>query len=127
MIMEYIHTGLAVSSEEKADRFYRDILGLEKSAPKTIDRNTIHAIFGIDSERVVMHYRSELVDFEIFVCPGYTAPEKQIAHSSFKVTDLADCVRQCREAGVDVIEVPKGSALLIFISDFDGNLFEMKQ
>ena len=125
--MEFAHTGLAVSSEERADHFYTDVLGLEKSEPKTVDNKTMQAIFGIDHELSVIHYRGETVDYEIFVCPGYKAPDKQIAHSSLKVTDVADIVHKCRDASMNVIEVPKGSVVLTFIFDYDGNLFELKQ
>ena len=127
MRMEFVHTGLAVSSEENADRFYRDVLGLAKSEPKTVDKKTMQASFGIDHELSVIHYRGETVDYEIFVCPGYKAPNGQIAHSSLKVTDLADIVHKCRDADMNVIEVPKGSVVLTFVSDYDGNLFELKQ
>ncbi len=42
--MEFIHTGLASSCEENADRFFIDILGLEKSEPKTLDKNLAQAL-----------------------------------------------------------------------------------
>jgi len=125
--MEIIHTGLAVSSEEKADRFFIDILGLEKSEPKIIDKKLTQAIFGINNELFVIHYQGGTVHYEIFVYQEYKAPEKQVAHSCIKVTDLAKIVNKCREAGVRVVEVPKGSVVVIFISDYDGNLFEVKE
>lgn len=125
--MEFIHTGLAASSEERADRFFIDILGLEKSDPKIIDKKLIQTLFGIDHELLMIHYRSETVDFEIFVTQEYQAPEKQATHSCIKVTNLADIVHKCRDAGLKIIEVPKGSGVVTFISDYDGNLFELKE
>ena len=124
--MEFIHTGLAASSEERADRFYIDILGLKKSGPKIIDKKLIQTLFGIDHELLMIHYQGGIVDFEIFVYVEYKAPEKQIAHSCIKVTDLKKIVHRCRNAGLKVIEVPKGSSVVTFISDYDGNLFEVK-
>ena len=125
--MEFIHTGLAVSSEERADRFFIDILGLEKSDPKIIDKKLIQTLFGIDHELLMIHYRGETVDFEIFVTQEYKAPEKQTAHSCVKVTNLADIVNKCRGAGLKVVEVPKDSGVVTFIFDYDGNLFELKE
>ncbi len=125
--MEFIHTGLAASSEERADRFFIDILGLEKSDPKIIDKKLIQTLFGIDHELLMIHYRGETVDFEIFVTQEYKAPEKQATHSCIKVTNLADIVNKCRDAGLKVVEVPKASGVLTFISDYDGNLFELKE
>ncbi len=124
--MKYIHTGLAASSEERADRFFVAILGLKKSEPRIINMNLAKALFGIHSELKMIHYQGGTVDFEIFVYKKYTAPEKQIAHSCIKVADVTKIVRICRDAEVKVVEVSKGSGVITFISDFDGNLFELK-
>ena len=125
--MKFIHTGLAASSEEKADRFYVDILGLEKSEPKTIDKKLSQAFFGIYSELIIIHYRGGTVHYEILVYQGYKAPEKQIAHSCIQVTDLANIINKCKDTGLKVVQVPKGSVVVTFISDHDGNLFEVKE
>ena len=125
--MKVIHTGLAASSEEKADRFFIDILGLEKSMPKILDKKLTQAIFGINNELLIIHYRGGTVDYEILVYQEYKAPEKQISHSCIQITDLINIVKKCRDAGVKVVEIPKGSAVITFISDYDGNLFEVKE
>ena len=125
--INFVHTGLAASSEENADRFFIDIFGLEKSEPKIIDKKLTHALFGIDDELLMIHYRGGAVDYEIFVHKEYIAPEKQIAHSCIKVNDLEKIVNKCKHAGLKVIEVPKGSGVITFISDYDGNLFEVKE
>ena len=124
--MKIIHIGLAASSEEKADRFFIDILGLEKSVPKTLDKKLAQAIFGINSELLIIHYQGENVHYEILVYKEYKAPEKQIAHSCIQVAELINFVNKCRDAGLKVIEVPKDSVVVTFISDYDGNLFEVK-
>jgi catechol 2,3-dioxygenase-like lactoylglutathione lyase family enzyme len=125
--MNFIHSGLAASSEQNADRFFKDILGLEKSVPKIIDKELAHAIFGIDDQLLMMHYCSGTVDYEIFIQPGYKAAEKQLTHSCLQVNDLANILHKCRSAGLKVIEVPKGSGVITFISDYDGNLIEVKE
>jgi len=121
-----MHTGLAVSSEEKADRFYCDILGLEKSESRIIDRQIVRTLFGIDHELRMIHYQGGTVDFELFIQKGFKAPEKQIAHTCIKIADLPDIIARCRKAGIRVVEVTKNSGVITFISDYDGNLFELK-
>jgi catechol 2,3-dioxygenase-like lactoylglutathione lyase family enzyme len=123
----FVHTGLAASSEENADRFFINILGLEKSEPKIIDKKLAYSLFGIDAELLMIHYRGGNVDFELFVHKEYKATEKQIAHSCIKVNDLKTIVYKCKDAGLKVIEVPKGLGVITFISDYDGNLFEVKE
>lgn len=125
--VEFIHAGLDSSSEEKADRFFVDVLGLEKSEPKIIDKKLTRTLFGIDAEPLMIHYQGGTVDYEIFIYQEYKAPEKQITHSCIKVTDLKTIVGKCKNADLKVIEVPKGSSVVTFISDYDGNLFEVKE
>ena len=125
--MNFIHAGLASSSEKNADLFFKDILGLEKSEPKYLDRKLSQAIFGIDKELLMMHYRGGNIDYEILVYEDYKSPEKQIAHSCIQVAGLKDIVDKCRKADLKVVEVQKSSGFITFISDYDGNLFEMKE
>jgi catechol 2,3-dioxygenase-like lactoylglutathione lyase family enzyme len=125
--IKFIHTGLAACSEEKADRFFTEILGLEKSEPKIIDKKLAYAIFGINNELLMIHYQGGTVDYEVFVYQEYKAPEKQIAHSCIKVNDLKKIVGKCKDAGLKVIEVQKGSGVITFISDYEDNLFEVKK
>ncbi len=124
--MDFIHTGLPASSEEKADSFYAGILGLEKLPPKTLARNLALQIFGIDDELLVLNYRDKNVRYEILICRDYEAPERQIAHTCIEAAGLKDIVDKCIEAGLKVVQVPKGDVVLTFISDYDGNLFELK-
>ena len=125
--MEHLHTGLAASSEEKADRFFVDIIGLTKSEPKIVDKRLARAIFGIYHDLLMIHYKDITVDYEIFVYERFKAPEKQIVHSCLKVTGIKKIVERCRNAGLNVVEVSKGSGMITFISDYDGNLFELKE
>lgn len=125
--MDFVHTGSPASSEEKADRFYAGILGLEKLPPKTLARDISRNIFGIDRELLVLNYRDKTVHYEILVYPDYKAPEKQITHTCIRVPGLKDFVDKCNGAGLKVVQVPKGDAVLTFISDYDGNLFEVKE
>lgn len=125
--MEFIHAGLPASSEEKSDRFYVDILGLEKSIPKTLDKKLSGELFGIDKELLIIRYRGGNADFEVLVYPEYKAREKEITHSCIKVDGLKNFVGKCKDAGVKVIEAEKGSKVVTFISDYDGNLFEVKE
>ena len=125
--MEFVHTGLAVSSEKNADRFYRDLLGLEKLEPKTLPEDLSQALFGVNEDLTVINYKSDALHMEIFVSPSYKAPDKLIAHECIKVRDLDGFLTQCKAAGFKVLEVPKGQSVVIFVSDFDGNQFEIKK
>jgi catechol 2,3-dioxygenase-like lactoylglutathione lyase family enzyme len=126
--MKIIHTGLGAGSEEKADHFFIDILGFEKSGSKTLDKKLTQAIFGINKELLVINYLGgETAHYEILVYQGYKAAEKQLLHSCIEVDDLANIVDKCKDAGLKIVKVPKGAKVITFISDYDGNLFELKE
>ncbi|MFZ0455533.1 MAG: VOC family protein [Ignavibacteriaceae bacterium] len=125
--MKFVHTGLGAASEDNADRFFVNILGLKKSVPKFLNKEMTLAIFGISEELLIINYKNEDIHYEILIYEKFKVPDKQITHSCLQVNDLRNIVDNCRKAGLKVAEVPKGTGVVTFISDFDGNLFEMKE
>ncbi len=120
------HVGLTCGSEENSDIFYKDLLGLTKSEPKALPLELSKAIFNVDSELVMINYRDEQVHFEIFVTGPDGDNSRKIAHTCLEVDNLEVFLENCSRLNVDVARIPKGDKTLIFISDFDGNLFEIK-
>ena len=120
------HAALACSSEKNSDKFYKSLLGLKKSAPKTLPRALSKAIFGVDSELEIINYLDEYVHFEIFIYSHSMNRVRQIEHVCLEVDDLQGFLKKCRNLGVEVSQIPKGDRTLTFIRDFDGNLFEIK-
>ena len=121
------HVGLRCGSEENSDKFYKDLLGLTKSEPKTLGSGLSKSIFNIDSELLIINYLSEDVHFEVFIADSSANSARQIEHLCLEVGDLSDFLNRCNKLGVDVAHIPKGDKTLIFIKDFDGNLFEIKE
>jgi catechol 2,3-dioxygenase-like lactoylglutathione lyase family enzyme len=120
------HVGLTCGSEDNADRFYKDLLGLEKSESKTLPASLSKSIFNIDSELVIINYLDQDVHFEIFIAAGSIRNPRQIEHLCLEVGDLNEFLNKCNILGVEVAQIPKGDKTLIFVKDFDGNLFEIK-
>jgi catechol 2,3-dioxygenase-like lactoylglutathione lyase family enzyme len=121
------HAALTSNSEKNSDKFFKNLLGLEKSEPKTLPRALSKAIFGIDSELQIINYLDEYVHFEIFICSHSMNRVRQIEHVCLEADDLQGFLKKCRNLGVEVSQIPKGDRTLTFIRDFDGNLFEIKQ
>lgn len=125
--MRIIHAGLVCTKEETADKFYQEVLGLTKQEPKVLDRHLSKAIFGIDAEMEMINYTSDDTHFEIFIHDR----EKQIGgiieHLCIEVDDRARFLDRCRSYNVSINKIPKGEKFLVFIWDFDGNLFEVKE
>ena len=65
------HVAQACSSEKKSDRFYKDLLGLQKSEPKILPMALSSAIFNIDAELVMINYRTNrfILKFSLLAIP----------------------------------------------------------
>jgi catechol 2,3-dioxygenase-like lactoylglutathione lyase family enzyme len=123
--MRLQHVALTCSSEEKSDKFYKSLLGLQKSEPKTIPAALSKALFNINSELKIINYRNENLHFEIFFSDQNRGSAKRIDHACLQVDDLEAFLEKCRALQVKIDQVPKQDKLLTFISDDDGNLFEI--
>ena len=120
------HVALTCSSEEKSDKFYKSLLELQKSESKIIPPALSKALFDIDTELKIINYRNESLHFEIFFTGHNNSSIRRIEHVCLEVDDLDVFLEKCRTLQVKVVQVPKEEKLLTFISDDDGNLFEIK-
>ena len=119
------HVGLTSSSEEKSDAFYADLLGLIKSEPKMLSFELAKAIFNVDRELEMINYQDENIYFEIFITGPNGGNSRKIEHTCLEVDNLERFLEKCRRQDVEIARIPKGNKTLIFIKDFDGNLFEI--
>ena len=121
------HVALTCSSEEISDRFYKNLLGLDKSEPKILPTTLSKAIFNVDTELMMINYQGEKVHFEIFITGHLMNDTRQIEHVCLEVDDLQSFLKKCDKLDVDISQIPKGNRILTFIRDYDGNLFEIKR
>lgn len=125
--MKLKHVGLVYSSEENADRFLRGVLGLKKSEPKTLSRELCRSIFDEDRELTMFNYTDDSLQFEVFIDSRHPGKARPVEHVCLEVEDMRAFLARCGRAGVSVRQVPRGDSLLVFASDADGNLFEIKE
>jgi catechol 2,3-dioxygenase-like lactoylglutathione lyase family enzyme len=120
------HVALTCSSEKNSDRFYKELLGLEKSEPKNLPKLLSRAIFKVDAELLMIHYQSKAVHFEVFITDYPVSKNRLIDHVCLQVEDLKSFLQKCRDLDVEISQIPRGNRTLTFIRDFDGNIFEIK-
>ncbi len=121
------HVAVTCSTEKKSDRFYQNLLSLEKSEPKILPNSLSRAIFNVDAELAIVNYQGKQIHFEIFITGQSMHDDRKIEHVCLEVDDLNDFLEKCRDLDVEISQIPKGDRTLTFIRDFDGNLFEIKQ
>ena len=124
--MKLTHSGLSATSEEHADRFYHDLLGLEKHPPKSLSAALAGAIFDINMDMRMIHYIGHGVHMEIFVHPDLKIQGPRVDHLCLEVENREDFLNRAEALGFQVSRIDKDGKSVIFVRDFDGNCFEIK-
>ncbi|NQU40936.1 MAG: hypothetical protein HQ523_13375 [Lentisphaerae bacterium] len=124
--MNWVHMGLACRLEANADRFFVGLLGLTKSEVKTLPATVSDGLFGVAEDLPMINYVGERVHFEVFIDAKRERSNDSIIHACLMVEDRDNFLSRCDDCGVEIIRVPKGEHLLVFIRDYDGNLYEIK-
>lgn len=126
--MQFNHLGLVCRSEKNSDRFYRDLLGMEKLQSKVLPAEMSYQIFGLKNEYRLINYGKDNLNFEIFISSRQDFVPKQLGHLCLEIEDLPTFLQECEEYGVEINRIPKqDQSFLTFVKDFDGNLFEIKE
>ena len=125
--MRLHHAAVAARTEENADTFFQDILGLSRIKASTLKSDLASAIFDIDCECGLLLYGNEDFAVEVIVADPLPEQKETFAHLCLEVGEREKFIERCRSAGLEICLVPKGESLLCFIRDLDGNLYEIKE
>ena len=125
--MKLHHMAIVCSTVERADRFYKGVLDLKKIKSGIMDREFGKQLFDISQECEMILYGNE--DFRIEVFVAFSDPKMKVpyVHVCLEVNDRKSFAKKCEEAGVTVKRIPRGDHVIVFIEDYDGNLFEIKE
>ena len=124
MVLE--HVALVCGSKENSDKFYEKLLGLTKINSKILPRELSRQIFDLDSELQVINYADDTTRFEIFINSKESSDVKRIEHVCLEIEDMEAFIKKCHAMEAEILQIQKEDKLLVFIKDFDGNLFEIK-
>lgn len=119
-----MHVALNYSNKDKADIFFREILGLKLQKSFILNPELSKQIFDLSEQVDVFVYGDESAVFEVFIT------EKKVKHSfehiCIKVNDKKDFIEKCKSYGLKPYQINKDEKQLLFVKDFSGNLYEVK-
>ena len=121
------HAAVVCRSRDNADRFYGGILGLQHIKTATLDPTLAEQIFGIARECQYMLCGNEQLTVEIFITDTDDKKSLSFEHLCLEVTNRDQFAETCETQGLEVKRIPRGDTQLIFVRDYDGNLFEIKE
>ena len=121
------HIAVFNSSEEEGDRFYSNLLGLKKDNSRVLPSTLIEKIFGINIELKMINYISDEIRIEVFVGNHKGLDTNKIGHACLEVDDREVFIKECEAMNLTMNKIPKDNSFILFVSDYQGNLFEIKE
>jgi len=119
------HVALQCSDREKASIFFTQIMKIPKLRDFSITQELSSKIFGINKNIEIDVYDNSEVRFEVFIVDKINKPEYE--HVCIDVQDKEEFVDACQKFGLEPFTVKKGERDLLFVRDFSGNLYEVKE
>ena len=102
------------------------LLGLEKIRSKTVPADLSKKIFDRDDAYRVVEYGNRVIKFEVFISTEKDSKLRRLDHICLEVADREDLLNRATTLELKTRKVPKQDDYIVFIEDFDGNLFELK-
>ena len=127
-MVELKHVALTIDSKEHAVQFYEQVLDGNLIKEFEINPDLVNQIFSITVAGYipVMVFEIDLIQFEIFIIRDLKITDR-FDHMCISVYDMNQFKKKCLKHKLPVSVIPKGQKELVFIKDFIGNLFEIKQ
>ncbi len=119
------HVALQCNDKEKVETFFTEVLGLPIKKKFTVSRELSEAIFGIDESVDVEVYDNNETRFEIFITQ--TEEKRGYGHVCIEIDNKKEFIDRCKQYGIKPMFITKGGKNLLFVRDFSGNLFEIKE
>jgi hypothetical protein len=119
------HVALQYFDRAKAEIFFTKILNLTLKKTFILNKELSNNIFGIQEEVIVDVYSNKDCYFEIFITKRKT--KYSYEHISIEVSKLEEFIKKCRKYNIKPMFIKKGEKTLLFVKDYVGNLFEIKE
>lgn len=120
-----LHVALQYSDKNKAEIFFTKILKMSLIKSFSISEKLSNEIFGFEKEAQVIVYGNKKISFEIFFTNIKT--NFLYEHICIEIKSKDKFIKRCNKYGIKPINAKKEDKTLLFIRDFEGNLFEIKE
>ncbi|RLF53602.1 MAG: hypothetical protein DRN24_00420 [Thermoplasmata archaeon] len=123
--MSLKHVALQCNNVEKTMVFYKKVLELELLKTFTLTKVLSKQIFNVEEQVQAYVFGNRDIVFEIFITKKPL--DHGFEHVCIEVDNQEDFVKHCRMYGVKPLFIERNGKTLLFIKDFSGNLFEVKE
>ena len=123
--MKINHIAIQVKNEENAELFLTKVLELRKVFGFKMDSGLAETIFGIKKDVQVETFANDNTKIEVFITGENVL--SSFCHICLEVPDKEILIKRCGKYGIVPKIVKRNDKELLFIRDFSGNLFEIKE
>jgi hypothetical protein len=122
------HIAVAENTEEESDKFFINLLGLEKTRSFAVSDDLMERFFGVNKEHNFLRYEKGNISVEVILTEDNSNAKDIFTHSCLLVEDPEDLLSKASSLDFDTKKVPrKDGGYYYFIKDTYKNLYEIKK
>jgi len=127
--MKIEHIAVGYNSEEDADNFFIELLGLKKIRSKSVPADLIEKFFGVKREQTFFVYANEDIIFEVFITNDNSKAKDIFTHLCLVIENRDEFVNKASYLGFELIKVPRKDSIgyYLFLRDTFQNMYEIKE
>lgn len=119
------HLGLEYDDKENAIRFFNEICSLKILKTYRLSKEISKNIFSIPKSIEVLVFKNHHMYIEVFITGEKQT--KSFFHICLKVPNKKDFISLCKKNGLQPYSIQKDDKILLFVHDFTGILYEIKE
>ena len=120
-----LHVALQYKDRKQAEIFFTKVLELSLKKTFNLSEELSYQIFGKKEDVIVDVYANDYTYFEIFITK--TKIKHCYEHTCIEINNKEKFIYRCKKYGIEPIFIKKETKTLLFIRDFAGNLYEIKE
>lgn len=120
-----LHIALQYKDRKQAEIFFTKVLKLNLIKTFDLSKELSNQIFGKNEDAIVDVYANDYSCFEIFI--SKTLINHNYEHTCIEIKDKEEFINRCKKYGIEPFFVKKDLKKLLFIKDYAGNLYEIKE
>ena len=127
--MKIDHVAVGSNSEQDADKFFSELLGLKKTRSFSISADLNEQFFGLKQEQQILRYGNGDLNFEVFITGNTELAKDIFSHPCVVIDKRDEFLNKALTLGFPVIKVPRkdSEGYYLFIKDLFDNLYEIKE
>ena len=126
--MKLDHIAVAATSEEESDRFFINLLDLEKTRSFAVSDELMNKFFGVNKEHNLIRYEKDGLSVEVILTEDNSKASDVFTHNCLLVENPEVFINMASSMGFKTVKVPrKDTGFYYFVRDAYSNLYEIKK